>query len=147
IWLDTAEFERLITQGNAIFRQDPTQALPLYREALALYQGDYLQEYLYEEWCTEERERLLTLYLRTAERLAATLLEQQGWEEVIEVAQAILARDDCWENAYRALMLAYAHLGNRTQVIRTYQRCGERLATELGVEPSPATTELYFSLV
>lgn len=147
IWLDTAEFERLITQGNAIFRQHPAQALPLYREALALYQGDYLQEYLYETWCTEERERLLTLYLRAAERLVAILLDLQGWEETIEVAQAILGHDDCWENAYRSLMLAYAHLGNRAQVIRTYQRCLERLTTELGVEPATATTELYHSLV
>ena len=146
IWLDTAVFETLITQGNALFPQKPDEALLLYRQALALYQGDYLQEYPYAEWCSEERERLLTLYLSTAERLATAVSAQESWAEVIELAQLILARDNCWENAYRLQMQAYAQLGNRTQVKRTYQRCVQCLQKELEVSPSPITTDLYNSL-
>lgn len=146
IWLDTAVFETLVTKGNSLYREDPTAALPLYRQALALYQGDYLQEYPYAEWCSEERERLLTLYLRAVERLATAVSAQELWSEVIELAQLILARDNCWENAYRLQMQAYAQLGNRTQIKRTYQRCVQCLQEELDVAPSPATTELYHSL-
>ena len=57
----------------------------------------------------------------------------------------ILARDDCWEQAYRLMMMAYAQLGNRAQALRTYQRCVERLRQELDVEPSTATVRLYES--
>ena len=146
IWLDTAVFENLIAEGNILFSQNPEAALLLYRQALTLYQGDYLQEYPYAEWCSEERERLLTLYLGTAERLATAVMAKKSWAEVIDLAQLILARDDCWENAYRLKMQAYAHLGNRTQIMRTYQRCVQCLQEELGVSPSPATTELYHSL-
>ena len=95
----------------------------------------------------EERERLLTLYLRTAEKLARALIEQEAWEEAIEVCQLILGRDDCWENAYRLMMVAHDRLGNQTQVLRTYRRCVERLRTELDVEPAMATVELYESLI
>ena len=146
VWLDTAVFENLIAKGNTLFPQKPEEALPLYRQALALYQGDYLQEYPYAEWCSEERERLLTLYLSTAERLATAVLAQESWLEVIDLTQAILARDDCWENAYRLKMQAYAQLGNRTQVMRVYQRCVQCLQKELGVSPSPDTIKLYDSL-
>ena len=61
-------------------------------------------------------------------------------------AKDILVVDDCWEGAYRLMMSAYDHLGNRSQVIRTYLRCVIKLQTELGVEPAPATVMLFESL-
>jgi two-component SAPR family response regulator len=39
-----------------------------------LYQGDYLPDALYEAWAAEERERLATLFLETADRLADMLI-------------------------------------------------------------------------
>lgn len=145
VWLDVAEFTRLAAQGDRLYPGEGATAV--YRQAIALYQGEYLQEYPYEAWCSEARERLLTIFLQTAERLALLLLEQEAWEEAIQVAQHILARDDCWEQAYRVLMQAYAADGRRAQAIRAYQRCAERLQTELGVEPSAATFDLYKGLL
>lgn len=147
VWLDAQEFDGLVSRGDELLAHQPQAALGFYRQALALYQGEYLREYPYEEWCSEERERLLTLYLRTAERVARALVERQEWAEAVTVCQLILARDDCWEEAYRLMMTAYARLGNRAQIIRAYQRCVERLQTELGVEPTAVTHQLYESLL
>jgi DNA-binding SARP family transcriptional activator len=147
VWLDAAEFSQLVAEGDRLFDRDADGALAAYRQAVALYQGDYLQEYPYEAWCSEERERLLALFLRTAERLAQLLTEREAWEEAIDVCQAILARDDCWEQAYRLMMQAYDRTGNRAQAVRTYHRCVERLQTELGVEPAAATTQLYKTIL
>lgn len=146
IWLDTAEFERLVAAGDALYGVDMEQAAAHYRQAMGRYQGDYLQEYPYEAWCSETRERLLTTFLQTAERLTLLLLQNRAWDDAIHVAQLILGRDNCWEQAYRALMQAYAAQGKRAQAIRAYQRCQERLQTELGVAPTPATTALYHAL-
>ena len=60
---------------------------------------------------------------------------------------AILARDPCWERAYRVMMTAHTRLGNRSLAMRCYQRCVEALRSELEVEPSPATTALYRQLL
>jgi len=57
-----------------------------------------------------------------------------------------LQRDECWEQAYRLLMLAQARLGNRAQALRTYARCVERLREELDVPPSAATVRLFEEL-
>ena len=146
LWLDVACFDERVDAGDALWERDRPAALDHYRRALDLYQGEYLQEYPYEEWSSEERERLLTRYLRTAERVATALIEREAWEDAIAVCRAILARDDCWESAYRMMMVAYARQGNRPQALRTYRRCVERLHEELGVEPGAVTQQTRESL-
>lgn len=143
LWLDAEAFERWVAEGDRLRDREPEAMIDGYRRALSLYQGNFLEECLYEDWCSEERERLLTLYLRTADRLARTLVEKGEWEEAIGICQAILARDDCWEQAYRLMMVAYARMGNRVQALRTYQRCVERLGEVLQVGPADETVRLY----
>jgi len=146
VWIDAQAFEDLVTKGDEAFDQDLEAATDCYREAIAIYQDDYLRDCLYEDWCSAERERLLTLYLRTADRVVQAWVEREAWEDVIPACQAILDRDDCWEQAYRSLMTAYAELGYRVQALRTYQRCARTLRQTLGVEPSKATNSIYESI-
>lgn len=145
--LDVEHFERAVAAGDALWGRDAGAAVTQYQTALSLYQGEYLQEYPYAEWCSEERERLRGLYLRAAERVARALADRGAWAEVVEVCEAMLARDNCWEEAYRLLMTAQARLGNRSQALRTYQRCVEALLAELDVEPSEETRRVYASVV
>ncbi len=146
LWLDAERFEHLVAEGNHLFDDDPETGMLFYRQALDLYQGDYLQACIYEDWCSEERERLLSLYLRTADRMARVLVEREAWEEIITICRSILTRDDCWEQAYRSMMVAYLHQGNRVQALRTYERCKARLRDALDIEPSPATVQIHESI-
>ncbi|MCB8928701.1 MAG: transcriptional regulator [Ardenticatenaceae bacterium] len=143
IWLDAAEFERLIDKGDQLYQKDGEQAVARYETAVSLYEGDYLQAYPYETWSHEERERLRARYLHAADRLAQWQANQQNWEAVISLCQTILQQDDCWENAYRLLIQAHIATGNRVQALRTFQRCETALQAGLGVQPAPATVELY----
>ncbi len=51
------------------------------------------------------------------------------------------------ESAYRQLMTAHAAAGNRAEALRDYERCRALLSADLGVDPSPETQSLYFTLV
>ena len=51
---------------------------------------------------------LMSLARQAARRLAEWLADQAAWERVVSLSQRILQQDDCWENAYRLLMLAWA---------------------------------------
>jgi DNA-binding SARP family transcriptional activator len=150
--VDADEMERLIATA-APRRRDQGGTMPArvtvgrdaisrLRRALALYGDGYLPEALYEDWASPERQRLRHLYLTSSERLARLLAKEGRWEEASQVCQAILARDNCWEAAYRLLMRAHARQGNRSQVYSVYRQCVTNLRDELGVEPSPETQAL-----
>lgn len=143
IWLDCAELSAGCTDGLRLLDQGRTEAgIQRLQAAIQLYQGDFLPDALYESWAEAERERLRNTFLRSADRLAQTLAEQGRDEEVIALAERMLAHDNCWERAYRLLMLAYARQGNRAAALRVFQRCVDHLARELEVEPSPITLAL-----
>jgi DNA-binding SARP family transcriptional activator len=55
----------------------------------------------------------------------------------------VLRRDRCYEEAYQTLMRAHARAGSRSQALRSYSRCAQALADELGIEPLPETVALY----
>ena len=102
---------------------------------------------LYETWAAEERERLQSMFLESADRLAEVYIQQKRFTDAVDTCQRLLANDNCWERAYRNLMQAYAGLGDRGQIGRTYQRCVQILKNELDVAPSPETETLYQQLV
>ncbi|MCL4516490.1 MAG: transcriptional regulator [Firmicutes bacterium] len=142
-WLDVDEFESLIAKGGLLAEKNREEAMELYRRALGLYEGDYLQDCLYEDWSSTERERLLSLYFRTASKLAQLLADDGNYEECIPLCERILSRDNCWEEAYRLLMHCYHQQGRRHLALRAYERCAQRLEDEMGVAPTARTTELY----
>lgn len=143
LWLDSDHFVRLVREGL----KPASNSMSLLEEALELYRGDYLPDSLYEPWAAEERERLTTLFLEAGDRLCELYLQNGRFNEAIDLSQRILARDNCWERAYRYLMQAYNALGDRGQLARTYQRCLQTLKDELDVLPSQETQDVYKNLI
>lgn len=141
-WVDADEFESLVAKATRLEPSDPRGACDVLRSALELYQGDFLQECLYEDWASVERERLFATYLRAAQRFAELLLGQGDTDECIYVCEQILARDPCWEEAYRLLMKCYLARRNRAMAVRTYERCASALHAEMGVYPASETAKL-----
>lgn len=142
IWLDAEQFTALVGRANAVQSQPATQA-SLLEEAIALYKGDYLPEALYETWAAAERERLAVLFLSAADRLTEFYVAESRFEQAVDLAHRILAADNCWERAYRHLMVAYGGLGNHGQIARVYQRCLQTLQEELDVSPAVETVALF----
>ncbi|MEJ5224858.1 MAG: BTAD domain-containing putative transcriptional regulator, partial [Anaerolineales bacterium] len=136
--LDAEQFIQATRQA----RQD----IPLLEAAVRLYTGEYLPDTRYETWAAVERERLAALFLESADKLAEQYILAGRHAEAIEISQRILEQDNCWERAYRHLMLAYARLGDRGQVGRTYLRCVQTLRAELDVCPASETERLYQTL-
>lgn len=143
-WLDADEFAKQVNRGLSLMARGQHEAgARALRRGLDLYQGDYLEALRYEDWCTEERERLQVLYLRATEALAHHAVEKGDYEAAIHLCDRIIARDRGWEEAYRLLMFSYYRLGNRAMALRVYDRCVQNLAEELGIEPAQATRQLY----
>jgi DNA-binding SARP family transcriptional activator len=140
IQLDVLRFERLLDRAASA---EPGADADLYRQALELYQGDYLADCLYSDWAGPARERLRTQYLGAAGRLAELALEAGASAEARRWAEAVLERDVCWEPAYQILLRAAALEDNRALIRRTFQRCAAALQAELGLDPLPETSAVY----
>ncbi|MBO9541611.1 hypothetical protein J7643_13570 [bacterium] len=143
VWLDVAECERLLEAARATeaMGEDPSAC---YREALELYEGDFLQDFVhYDAWCEQERERLKDRYNEAALRLSRLLAERGDDAGSAHWCQRLLEKDRSVEEAYRLLMRAYYRQGDRAMALRTYDRCVAALAEELDVDPMPETEELF----
>jgi DNA-binding SARP family transcriptional activator len=141
MWIDADALEAYIALGNQSLNDDPTLAKQAYTEAIQLYEGVYLPNRLYEDWSSDERERLQVLALGAIITLSELLLPDNPLE-TIRLAQQALLIDPAWEDAYRLQMAAYFQKGNRPMAIKTYQQCEKVLEDEFGIEPLPETRAL-----
>ena len=141
VWVDADALESFIALGNQILNEDPHIAQLAYREAIDLYQGMYLPNRLYEDWSSDERERLQVLALGAIITLAELLVQENPMES-IRLAQKVLLIDPAWEDAYRIQMEAYFLKGNRPMAIKTYLQCAKILEEEFDIEPLPETKRL-----
>ncbi len=144
LWVDADVFESRLREGYALERRGQRdEALRCYREAEALYGGDYLEEDRYEDWCAEERERLKELYLDLLQRMAALLAAEGDYAGAAWLCRKALVREPVRETIHRALMEYLWKQGRRDEALAQYRRLRELLARELDVDPLPETEQLY----
>ncbi|WP_452231586.1 AfsR/SARP family transcriptional regulator [Lacinutrix sp. MEBiC02595] len=141
VWIDVEALEQYIIIGNEAFGDNQAIAKEAYKEAIALYRGVYLPNRVFEDWSSEEREKIQILILGAYVILAELLLNENPLES-IRLAQCAIAIDNTWEDAYRLQMQAYIKKGNRPQAIKAYKKCADVLEKEYGIEPLPATKNL-----
>ncbi|RNC84145.1 MAG: transcriptional regulator [Winogradskyella sp.] len=141
VWIDTEALEQYIVIGNENYGANNAVAQEAYKAAIDLYNGVYLPNRIYEDWSSEEREKIQVLILGAYITLAEILLEDKPIES-IRLAQNALAIDATWEDAYRIQMQAYINKGNRPQAIKTYKKCETILDEEYGISPLPETRQL-----
>jgi DNA-binding SARP family transcriptional activator/ferredoxin len=144
VWADFEEFVRHYEAGQSLERRGKlAEAMREYETAEGLYQGDFLEEDLYEDWPMLRREGLKDSYLVILDRLSRRYLEEKRYAACIHFCQRILAKDDCREDAHRRLMRCYSRQGQRNLALRQYHLCAETLARVLDVSPMQETVALY----
>jgi DNA-binding SARP family transcriptional activator len=144
VWVDAEEFMRRYEMGRSLEKRGKVaEAMREYEVAEGLYQGDYLEEDLYQDWPVPRRQGLRDSYLVSLDRLSLHYLDKKRYAACIRLCQKILAEDDCQEEAYRRLMRCYSRQGQRNLALRQYHLCVERLQKDLEVSPTDETLALY----
>lgn len=135
LWSDVAAFETLAQAADAGSERAPWQALALYRDALlgaAPLRGRLLARR------QQLQRQLCELALDSAQRLQSCGASAQA----ARLLQRALDCEPLCEPLHRALMQAQMALGERAEVLRTWQRCDELLRGNLGVPPTASTAAL-----
>jgi WD40 repeat protein/DNA-binding SARP family transcriptional activator len=141
LWMDAVAFERKVTE--AWRSPDP---LPLLEDASKLYAGDYLPDDVFEDWAAGRRETLKRTWTELQYGLAQILETLPDPNAAIQPLERLLRADPCDERAAQELMNLLARHGQRSAAMRVFQRLSQSLRDELGVEPSPDTTELHHQI-
>ncbi len=142
-YCDIHIFRKLYNEALALENSRKTElAIQKYKSAVTIYRGDFMQDDLYEEWPTLERENLREKYFNILECLSSYYLESKTFDEAIRLCEQILARDSCREDVHRKLMLCHYYSGQRDKALRQFLRCEKAMHDDLGVPPSKTTLDL-----
>lgn len=133
LWLDVAEFERLVAIPQRL------------ADAVALYAGALLAD-VDEEWLEPERERFTALYRGALDALVASLRAARDYAPAIAAAQRLLADDPWREDVLRTLIRLRHEAGDRAGALQEYERFARALRDELGTEPMAETLAVYASI-
>ncbi|HEX6108564.1 MAG TPA: AAA family ATPase, partial [Ktedonobacteraceae bacterium] len=141
--LDVAEIEQALTLADAATRRNNPLALQAALEQVdSLYRGDLLPG-CYDEWILPERDRLRQRHRQALEQLLRIFEVQGDTVTAIRYAQRLIGLDPLSEDLYRRLMRLFSLNNDRSSALRVYHSCVTILQREMGVDPSPATCEVY----
>jgi DNA-binding SARP family transcriptional activator len=133
---------------SAVAQQDWPRAWGPALTALFVAERDFLPG---EDapWIEETRRQLTEIRLRALECYAAAGLGVGGTElaAAARASRQLTRLAPLRESGYRYLMRALAAQGNLAEALDAYGQLSECLRDQLGVSPSPATRELYESLL
>jgi DNA-binding SARP family transcriptional activator/tetratricopeptide (TPR) repeat protein len=146
-WLDATELTVLTREVEARAEAGQvTGAVAAARVALSLIRGDGPRP-LPGEWAQLRQAELERLIGRARLVAATALLEAGDWMAAADAASAAAERDPYDEAALRVLLRAHVLGGRVAGALSIYASARERLADELGTDPSPETAALYTAIL
>ena len=141
---DAAVFERQARRGAyALDRGDAAAAARALTEALAVWGGSPYGEVSDEAWAKAEAQRLRHAHVAARERLADARLIAGHLADVVGDLHELSVEEPFRESIAQRLMLAHYVTGDPAAALGVYREFRDRLAGELGLDPSPELVELH----
>ena len=146
-WLDAAELAKLTDETDRRRSAGNTVgAAAAARVALSLISGAGPAP-VPGEWAELRLAGLERLASRARRAAAAALLEAGDWVAAAEAAAEALDHDPYDEESLRVLLRSYVCGGRVAAALASYAKARERLAEELGTDPSPETAALFTAIL
>jgi DNA-binding SARP family transcriptional activator len=146
--LDLGVFERLRSEGQAALTDgEPQRAAERLREALDLWRGPPLADFLYEPFAQAEIARLEELRVATLEDRLEAELACVRHQQLIGELEALVQKHPTRERLRGLLMLALYRAGRQAEALDAYQAGRTVLVEELGIEPGRRLRELQQAIL
>ncbi|MFG1834239.1 AfsR/SARP family transcriptional regulator [Micromonospora chersina] len=137
--------QRLI--GESRHPAEPAERAVALRAALALWRGRPLADLAGLRWLDEQAERLAGLELSAREALLDARLALGEHASLVPELARLADEHPYHEQIHHRLMLALYRDGRQADALAAYQRLRTALATDLGVDPSPALCRLHAAIL
>lgn len=154
LWIDMAEFQRLLKSGQAADTQgDLSVARSHLAKAVELFRGEFLSGFYlkdsidFEDWQLLEQENLRRQHASSLQRLVEIHGAWGEYEQAIDYGHKWLSLDPLEEAVHRQLMRLNSLAGQHFEALRQYERCRSVLERELGEKPEEETERLHEHIV
>jgi len=137
--IDLKQFERLVASARTL---EPEERAEQLRAALALWRGEPLPEFRFEQFAAEEIFRLEELYLATLQDRIEADLACARFSEVVPELQALVAQHPDREQLWIQLIRSLAYSGRRADAAGPTFQAAHRALSDRGFEPSSELREL-----
>ncbi|HWQ38245.1 MAG TPA: BTAD domain-containing putative transcriptional regulator [Burkholderiales bacterium] len=141
-WVDVKALERAlerpIPDASSIGNVDD--------QVLRLYGGQFLPGDEDEPWVLSLRERLRARLMAYVARVGRQLEARAEYEAAAQHYQRGIESDELAEEFYQGLMRCYLKLGRRADGMAVFRRLRQTLSVTLGIQPSPASQEVFRDL-
>ena len=141
LFFDVDEFERLCRSGSAL--SDKEERLDIFLQALALYQGDFLQKLSSEPWVVPIAAYFHNLYVQTLLETLPLLEEKGRLNEAEALCRKGVEIEPYNELLYQHLMRSLMDQGEQRAAITVYENMSQLLFDSFGIMPSDESRALY----
>ena len=139
--LDVEKFENLYRAGKLL--EDEDLRLDAFREALALYQGEFLCKLSTEEWVMPIAAYYHNLYITILLECAPLLMERTYFQEVETLCRQAVKVEPYREELYQYLMCSLMEQNESGKAVAVYGELQEQLFTNLGISPNEVSQGIY----
>ena len=145
--IDGVRFEELAGQARLVLDSEPEKAAALLQTALSLWRGEPLADFTFEPFAQSEITRLTELRLSALEdRIEAELALGRHAAWCGELAR-LVGEHPLRERLSGQLMVALYRCGRQAEALRAYADLRETLVEQLGIDPSPALSQLQAAIL
>ena len=145
--VDVHAFDRLVAEARAVGVGDAPRAIELYGEAEALWRGEALAEFAYEDFAVSPITRLTELRLTAVEERIDLALSLGRHLTVVGELEALVAAHPLRERTLGLLMTALYRSGRQADALRALQEGRRVLGEELGLDPGPELQQLELAIL
>ena len=146
--LDLHRFEQLLADGSdALAAGDPAAAVATLQQALTIWRGPALADFLYESFAQAAIARLDELRAHALELSIEAQLQLGSDPRIVAELEDLVAAHPFRERLRGQLMLALYREGRQAEALAAYRRTREQFVAELGIEPGPALQKLQQAIL
>lgn len=147
-WVDVAAYRMLAGEARTCVRTGQhADLVRVARESESLYVADFDAYDDDAPWVIGARESLVDLRKNLLSDAAESAVELRWFRDAVDFAESAITVDPGLERAHRALIRAYAGLGETESALRAFEQCRRNLAAELGADPSPLTSSVHLQVL
>lgn len=146
--VDVHRYERLVTEArDASAAGDAATAIRLLSEGEALWRGEALADFTYDEFASLPIGRLSELRLSAAEERFDLELRAGRHVAVIPELEVVVRTHPLRERPRALLMLALYRAGRQAEALQVFQDGRRHLGDELGLDPGPELRQLESAIL